>query len=119
AAHRGLAVVAGVPAEPALRDLPLLGAGEGDAVVLELDDGARGVLAHRLDGVLVAEVVRALDGVEGVPEPVVRLLVAEGGADAALRGAGVAAQRVELRDDGDVGAAFTGVERRHEPGAAR
>ena len=116
---RRLAEVARVPAEAALGDLALARAAEGHAVVLELDEGPRRVLAHLLDGVLVAEVVRALRGVEGVPEPVVLLLVAERGADAALGGAGVAAERVELRDDGHVGPALGGVEGRHEPGAAR
>src|SRR5690606_17008661 len=118
AAHGRLAEVARVPAEAALADLALLVAAERDAVVLELDDGARRVLAQHLDRVLVAEVVRALDAVEHVPEPGVLLLVAQRSGDAALGSAGVAAQRVELGDDGDVGPALAGVEGRHQAGPA-
>ena len=36
-----------------LVDFPFVGAGEGQAVVLELDDGGWGLAAHVLDGVLV------------------------------------------------------------------
>ena len=42
-----------LPSKGALVDLPFVGAGERKAVVLELDDGGRGLAAHVLDGVLV------------------------------------------------------------------
>ena len=42
-----------LPTEGTLVDLPFVGAGERKAVVLELDDGGRGLAAHVLDGVLV------------------------------------------------------------------
>jgi hypothetical protein len=44
AAHRGLAVVAGVPAEPALVDLALGGAVERHPHLLEVDDRVDGLL---------------------------------------------------------------------------
>ena len=53
-------------AERPLRDPPVLGAREDGAPVLELVDVARRLVAEDLDRVLVAEVVRALDRVEGV-----------------------------------------------------
>src|SRR5262249_56205263 len=53
-------------AERALRDLALLRPGEDRAPALELVDVAQRLVAEDLDRVLVAEVVRALDGVEGV-----------------------------------------------------
>ena len=104
AAYGGLAVVACVPAEASLVDPALGGAIEGQAHLLEVDDGVDGLAAHDLRSVLVDEVVTALDGVEGVPLPVVLLHVGEGGAHATLRRAGVAARRVELGEDGRVGA---------------
>ena len=55
-----------------------------------------------LDRVLVAEVVGALDGVEGVRLGAVLGGVAERGVDAALGGAGMAPRRVQLRDHADV-----------------
>ena len=55
--------------------------------------------AHDLDRVLVAEVVRALDGVEGVRLP--RVALVERGVDPALRGVGVRAHGVDLADDPD------------------
>jgi hypothetical protein len=50
-----------------------------------LNDSARGLTAHVVDGVLVAEPVRTLDGVVHVPPPVVLSHVAERGVDTALR----------------------------------
>src|SRR5206468_3276192 len=97
-------------------DLPVGRAAEGEPQVLQLDDHGDRLFAHRLDGVLVAQVVAALDGVEGVPLGVVFLEVGEGGADAALRRAGVRAGGVELGDDrrAQVGVARQ-VDGRHQP----
>ena len=95
-AHRRLAVVAGVPAEPALVDAALGGAVERHPHLLEVEHRVDGFLAHDLDGVLVGEVVAALDGVEGVPLPVVLFDVGQRRAHPALRRAGVAARRVQL-----------------------
>ncbi len=100
-ADRGLAVVASVAAEAPLVDLALGGAVEGQAHVLEVDDRVDGLLREDLRGVLVDEVVAALDRVVGVPLGVVLFDVREGGGHAALRGAGVGSGRVELRDDAD------------------
>src|SRR5690606_35182870 len=68
---RTLAVAGGHAAERTLVDLAVLGAGERHAVVLQLDDGRDGLAAHVLDGVLVAQPVRPLDGVVEVVAPVV------------------------------------------------
>src|SRR5919108_1255112 len=91
-------------AERALRDPAVLGAGEDGAPVLELVDVARRLLAQDLDRVLVAEVVGALDGVEGVDLRVVLGGVPERRVDPALRRTGVATRGMDLRDEGDVGA---------------
>ena len=88
--------VGGHSAERTLVDAPVLGAGERDAEVLELDHGRDRLAAHVLDGVLIAEPVGALDGVVHVPAPVVLAHVAERGADASLGRDGVAAGGEEL-----------------------
>ena len=85
--------------------------------MLELEHGVDRLAGQDLGGVLVDEVVATLDGVEHVPLPVVFFDVAEGGADAALGGAGVGARWIELADDGDVGLAGH-LDGRHQPGAA-
>ncbi len=95
-AYRGLAVVAGVPAEAALVDAALGGAVERHPHFLQVQHRVDGFLAHDLDRVLVGEIVAALDGVEGVPFPVVVFDVGQRRAHAALGSAGVAAGRVEL-----------------------
>ena len=74
-------------------------------------------LAHDLDGVLVGEVVAALDGVEGVPLPVVLFDVGQRRAHAALGGAGVAARRVELGQHRGADPR-AGLDRGPHPGAA-
>ena len=101
--HRPLPVVAGVAAEAALVDEALRGPVERQAEVLEVDDRLDRVAAHHLRGVLVDEVVAALDRVEPVPLPVVLLGVAERGAHPALRRPGVAARGIQLGDDTDAG----------------
>ena len=103
AAHGGLAVVGRVAAEAALVDLAVGRAVERQAHVLEVEDRVDGLLGEDLGGVLVDQVVAALDGVEGVPLPVVVLDVGERRGHAALRRAGVRAGRVQLRDDGGLG----------------
>ena len=87
--------------------------------MLELVDVARRLAAEDLDRVLVADVVGALDGVEGVLLGIVLARVAERRVDAALGGAGMAAGRVELRDDADVGAGVVRLDRRPHAGATR
>jgi hypothetical protein len=76
-------VVARVAAEPALVDPALGRAVERQAHLLEVEDRVDGLLAHALGSVLVDEVVAALDGVEGVPLPVVVLDVGAERRDAA------------------------------------
>ncbi len=94
--RRALAVLGGHAAERALVDLALFGAAEGHAVVFQLDDGRNGLTAHVLDGVLVAQPVRALDGVVEVVTPVVFAHVAQRGGNTALRGHGVRTGREDL-----------------------
>ena len=88
-------------AERALIDLALLGARERHAPVVELVDGGGRVAAEIFDRVLIAEPVRALDGVVHVPAPIVRPHVAERGGNAALRRDGVRAGREHLGDASD------------------
>src|SRR5690606_20826671 len=100
AANGCLAVVGGVAAEPTLVDLALGCAVERQPHVLEVDDRVDRLFGEDLGGVLVDEVVAALDGVEGVPLPRVLFDVGEGRSHAALSRTGVRTRRVELRDDG-------------------
>ena len=86
-------------AERAGAELALGAAVEGDAVVLEPQHLVGRLAAHDLDRVLVAEVVRALDGVVGVRLP--RVVGVQRGVDAARGRVGVRADRVDLAHDGD------------------
>jgi hypothetical protein len=72
----------GRPAERPLAEPAPLVAVEGDTEVFEVEELVRRLPAHDLDGVLVAEVIRALDGVEGVRLP--GILRVERCVDAAL-----------------------------------
>ena len=119
AAHQFLAEFARVPAESALADALRRGAVKWQAHVLELNDGVHGVFGEDFRGVLVSQIIAALDGVVGVVDWLVFIQVAQCRADAALRRAGVAARGVELADDRDIRAALAGIERRHQARAAR
>ena len=76
-------------------------------------------LAEDLDRVLVAEVVGALDGVERVRLGAVLGGVPERRVDPSFGRAGVAAGRVELRDDGHVRAGVVCLDRGSHAGATR
>jgi hypothetical protein len=67
--------------------------------VLEGEKLAGRLAAHDLDGVLVAQVVRALDGVEGMRLP--GILGVERRVDAALGGVRVGPDGMDFRDDPD------------------
>ena len=97
-------------AERALRDAAVGEAREHGPHVLQLVDVAGSLRAHDLDRVLVAQVVRPLDGVERVDLGAVLRGVSERRVDAALGGAGVGARRMQLRDDRDVGAGTLGLD---------
>ena len=81
--------LAGVAAELALGDLTFRGARKRQAHVLQLVHGVDHVFGEHLGGVLVSQVVTALDGVEHVPFPVVLADVAQSCAHPTLRRAGV------------------------------
>lgn len=117
-ADRGLAVVAAVTAEAALVDGAVRRAVERQAHLLQVEDRVDGLLRQDLGGVLVDQVVTALDRVEGVPLPVVLLHVGQRGGHAALRGARVGAGGVELREHGGT-AALRRFDRGAHAGAAR
>ena len=93
-----LTVLKTLPTERTLVDLALLGPGEGHAIVLQLDHGARCFLAHVMDGILVAKPITSLDSIVHVPPPVVLRHVPQRGIDTALRSYSVRARREELRD---------------------
>ena len=115
---RAVAELGHVAAEGALVDAAVLGAAEGHAVMLELDDGLGRLARQVLHGVHVAQPVRALDRVVHVPLPVVRAHVLQAGGDAALRGDGVAARREDLGDAGGLQPLLGHAERRAQAGAA-
>ena len=112
-----LAVLAGVATEAALIDLAVGRAVERQAHVLEVDDRVDGLLREDLSGILVDEVVATLDGVVGVPLPVVLLHVGERCGHAALRRTRVRAGGVELGDHGR-GGVRSGLDCRAHPSAA-
>ncbi len=93
---RAFAVLGGHATERALVDLALFGTAERHAVVFQFDDGRNRFAAHVLDGVLVTQPIRALDGVEEVVTPVVFAHVAERGGNTALCGHGVRTGREDL-----------------------
>src|SRR6056297_270073 len=116
--RRALAHARGHAAEGPLVDAPILGARERHTVVLEFDDGVGRLLAHVLDGVLVAQPVGALHRVVHVPAPVVLAHVAQRGADAALCGYCVTAGGKHLGDTGRAQALFRQAESGAQPRTA-
>ena len=91
-------------AERALRELAIGSAREDRAHVLKLVDVAGRLLGEDLDRVLVAQIIRALDGVEGVRGGRILRRIAERSVDAALCRAGMGTGRMQFRDDSDINA---------------
>jgi hypothetical protein len=87
--------------------------------MLQLINGGDGLPAHELDGVLVAQVVRALDGVEHVPVPVVRQDIGQGRVDPTLGGDRMGPGREHLGDHRNAQIGIGQLDRRVEPGPAR
>ena len=100
ALDRGLTIVLGHAAKGTLIDLAIFRAGERHAPVLQLVHSGGRVAAQVLDGVLIAQPVRPLDGVEHVPAPVVLAHVAERRRNPALRRDRVRAGGKDLGDAG-------------------
>ena len=114
-----LAEVARVPAEAPLADALFGSAVEGQAHVLQLDHGVDGVFRQDLRRRLIRQIVAAFYRVIGVVDRTVLVQIPERRADAPLRRAGMAARGVELAHYGNIGAAFAGIERRHQTGPRR
>ena len=105
--------------ERSLGDPAVVGAREHGAPVLELVDVVGRLVAEHLDRVLVAEVVGALDRVERVLLRIVLGRVAERRVDPALGRAGVASNRVDLRQERDIGSLVERLDRGAHTSAAR
>jgi len=85
-----------------LVDLALLGSGEGDTVVLQLDNTVRGLATHVMDSILITEPVRTLDSIVHVPSPVILAHVSESSIDTTLGSDSVGTGREELGDTSSV-----------------
>src|SRR5690606_34111865 len=80
-------IILGLTTERTLIDAALLGTGERQAHMLELEHGFGAYGTHVFDRVLVTDVVGTLDGVVHVPAPVViRVRRGDGTSDTALGG---------------------------------
>ena len=114
-----LAVVLGLAAEGALIDAARLRAREWQAHVLELEHGLGSHGTHVLNGVLVPDVIGALDRVIHMPAPIIIGVIAGNGAgDATLGRHGVGTGWEDLRDAGRVQAALRQLKGRAHPRAA-
>ncbi len=97
--HRLPGRVIRVTAERPLRDPPLGRPRERQPQVLEVVDGLDGFVAHELNGILVSQIIAALDRIVGMPLRVVFFQVAKRGPDPALSCAGMRAGGIQLAQD--------------------
>ena len=96
-------VILRLAAEWTLVDTALLGTGERQTHVVQLEHRGRAFLTHVFDSVLVTDVVGTLDGIVHVPAPViVRVGGGDGAGDATLGRYGVRARREHLGDHGSL-----------------
>ena len=113
-----LAVLDSLAAKGTLIDPAIVGAGERHAVMFQLQHRRHRLPAHILDGVLVAEPVRALHRVVHMKTPVVAVAhVSQRGRHATLRRHGMTASRKHLRHAGRRQPRRCHSQRRSQPGA--
>src|SRR5271157_179734 len=74
-----LTVLPGVASKVPLGDPAFGSAAEGNPHVLEFVDCPRGVSYHDLDGILIPQVIAALDRIKEMPFPSVLLFIAQSG----------------------------------------
>ena len=79
-----LTVLPGVASEVPLGYPAVRGAAEGNPHVFELVDCPRGVSYHDLDGILIPQVIAALDRIKEMPFPSVLFFIAQSGGDPSL-----------------------------------
>ena len=92
------AVIGGHATKGALVDFTVFGAREGDALMLELDDGGDSLAHHVLNRILITQPVRPLDGVVHMPAPIVLAHVAQCSRNATLCCHGMGARGEDLGD---------------------
>ncbi len=100
---RRLSKVTGMPAKCPLGDLPLLGPVEGDTQVLQLINSSRGIFSQNFDGILITQIVAALDRVKHVPFPIILLLVTQGSTNPPLCSPGMGTGSEYLAQDSHIG----------------
>ncbi len=86
--------------------------------MLEPNDLLGRVRGHRFDCILVAEVIRTFDAIESMIFRRIVLTISERRVDSALGRAGMTANRVHFRYDGNVGSALSGFDCGAHPGEA-
>ena len=89
ASNRGFSVVTGVSTEPALVDLAVWSAVERKTHVFQINYRLNRLFGEDFSCVLIYQVVATLNGVEGVPLPVVFLHVCKRSRHSTLRGSSV------------------------------
>ena len=113
-----LTKVGGMPAKWPLINRAIRIPVEWHSKVLEFVDHLRRHPAHELDRVLVAEIIRPLNGVEHMPVPVVLAHIAQRSPNPPLRRDGMRAGWKDFGQDRDVETGFGQLQRATHPGPA-
>mmetsp|Transcript_11997 Transcript_11997/g.21516 ORF Transcript_11997/g.21516 Transcript_11997/m.21516 type:complete len:570 (-) Transcript_11997:118-1827(-) len=95
-------VVKGLTTEGTLINLSILSTRKGETVVLKLPDGLGGLTTHVLNSILVTEPVATLNGIVGVPPPVILSHVTESGINTTLGSDSVRPRGEKLGDTGSL-----------------
>ena len=95
-----LTKVQGLTTEGTLVDLTVLGTRERDTIVLQLVDSLGGLSAHVLNGILVTQPIRTLNGVISMPPPVILGHVTKSSVDTTLGSDCVRTSGEQLGDAG-------------------
>ena len=114
--HRFAGDIIGVPAKRPLGDAPICGAREGQAHMFQFINRLHCLLAHKLDGILVAEVIAAFDRIESMPFGMILFDISQGRPYPALGGAGMRTAWIQLAEHSRAGCAG-GIQSRHQTSA--
>ena len=101
-----------------MKDLAIFQAVKRHAEMLKLDNGFGSIFAHEFNRILVTQIVRTLDGVVHMPQPVIACHIAQRGSNAALCRHGVRARGEHLGQHGYLDAGFSQLQRSTQAGTA-
>src|SRR4030067_1613050 len=104
---RSFPIISGMASEVPLGNLSLYRTAKRNAHMLQFINDPRGIPDHDLDGILIAEIIASLDGIEEMPFPLILFLIPQRCGNPALGSPRMRTSRKNLAHHRHIGLAHT------------